>query len=179
MHSVIHWESFCHCQFNCSALLLQQAVSLITSVCLESVLSCQVSIVNSSWTAGHIRQLWWHWRPPSIVFPPCNTTALQQLQLDRKLKRLYLISVAQFRPEKNHRLQLEAFAHARQLALQDSDHGGWSLVHCLITSSMQKSTNAALVCLLLSIKHQRIFHSAFRITTHTLYQCLLPSYVVM
>lgn len=83
----------------------------------------QVSIVNSTWTAGHIRQLWWHWKAPTVVFPPCNTLALQQLQLDRKLKRLYLISVAQFRPEKNHRLQLEAFALARQLAMQDSDQG--------------------------------------------------------
>ena len=54
------------------------------------------------------------------MFPPCDTVALQQLQLDRKLKRLYLISVAQFRPEKNHRLQLEAFAHARQSAMQES-----------------------------------------------------------
>ncbi|KAL3159480.1 hypothetical protein ABBQ38_009902 [Trebouxia sp. C0009 RCD-2024] len=82
-----------------------------------------VSIVNSTWTAAHIRQLWWHHKAPIVVFPPCNTLALQQLQLDRKLKRLYLISVAQFRPEKNHRLQLEAFAHARQQAVQDSNHG--------------------------------------------------------
>lgn len=79
-----------------------------------------VSIVNSTWTADHIRQLWWNWNAPIIVFPPCDTVALQQLQLDRKLKRLYLISVAQFRPEKNQRLQLEAFAHARQSAMQES-----------------------------------------------------------
>lgn len=61
-----------------------------------------------------------------MVFPPCNTSTLQQLPLDRKLKRLYLISVAQFRPEKNHKLQLEAFAHARRSALQDPNSEGVS-----------------------------------------------------
>jgi hypothetical protein len=43
--------------------------------------------------------------------------ATQTLSLDRKLKQLYLISVAQFRPEKNHSMQLRAFALARQLAM--------------------------------------------------------------
>ena len=97
-------------------------------VCCSSAL-LQVSIVNSTWTAGHIRQLWWKWKAPTVVFPPCNTLTLQQLPIDRKLKRLYLVSVAQFRPEKNHRLQLEAFARARQAALQDPDSAGWSHPH--------------------------------------------------
>ena len=51
-----------------------------------------------------------------LVYPPCDTTQLQQLPLDRRLKQLYLISVSQFRPEKNHRLQLEAYAAARRNA---------------------------------------------------------------
>jgi len=95
----------------------------------KSSVLLQVSIVNSTWTAGHIRQLWWKWEAPTVVFPPCNTLTLQQLPIDRKLKRLYLVSVAQFRPEKNHRLQLEAFARARQAALQDPDSAGWSHPH--------------------------------------------------
>jgi alpha-1,2-mannosyltransferase len=73
-------------------------------------------MVNSSWTAGHIQQLWWRLRAPALVYPPCDTTDLQRLPLDRKLKHLFLVSVAQFRPEKNHRLQLEAYALARQRA---------------------------------------------------------------
>jgi hypothetical protein len=99
--------------------------ALNKGICYSRVL-LQVSIVNSTWTAGHIRQLWWKWKAPIVVFPPCNTLTLQQLPIDRKLKRLYLVSVAQFRPEKNHKLQLEAFAHARQTALQDPDSAGWS-----------------------------------------------------
>lgn len=75
-----------------------------------------VVMVNSSWTAGHVQQLWWRWRAPCLVFPPCDTSDLQRLPLDRRLKHLFLVSVAQFRPEKNHRLQLEAYALARQWA---------------------------------------------------------------
>jgi alpha-1,2-mannosyltransferase len=76
-----------------------------------------VVMANSSWTADHIRQLWWaQGKSPALVYPPCDTTELQRLPLDRRLKQLYLISVAQFRPEKNHRLQLEAFARARKMA---------------------------------------------------------------
>lgn len=45
---------------------------------------------------------------------------LQELPLNRKLKRMFIVSVSQFRPEKQHALQLRAFAHARDLA-SDSD----------------------------------------------------------
>uniref|UniRef100_A0A7S3QMY8 GDP-Man:Man(3)GlcNAc(2)-PP-Dol alpha-1,2-mannosyltransferase n=1 Tax=Dunaliella tertiolecta TaxID=3047 RepID=A0A7S3QMY8_DUNTE len=74
------------------------------------------TLVNSSWTQRHIESLWWGGRPIYRVYPPCDTQDLQTLPLDRRLKQLYLISVAQFRPEKNHRLQLEAFAAAKQKA---------------------------------------------------------------
>ena len=73
-------------------------------------------MVNSSWTAGHIARLWWRVEPPVTVFPPCDTAALAGLPLDRKLKRLYLVSLAQFRPEKDHALQLRALAAARRRA---------------------------------------------------------------
>ncbi|KAG2432718.1 hypothetical protein HYH02_012852 [Chlamydomonas schloesseri] len=74
-----------------------------------------VAAVNSSWTRGHIARLWrLARRPPVLVYPPVDTAELQALPLDRKLKQLYLVSVNQFRPEKNHRLQLEAFAAAKR-----------------------------------------------------------------
>lgn len=131
----------------------------------------QVVMVNSSWTRRHIAELWWQWRKPQRVYPPCDTCALQAstrqlgprpalqvnpaavpqvpprehlrskpwphpsthphthvappywprappqaLPLDRRLKRAYLVSVAQFRPEKDHALQLRALAAARAKA---------------------------------------------------------------
>jgi alpha-1,2-mannosyltransferase len=63
-------------------------------------------MVNSSWTRRHISELWWRWGEPERVYPPCDTQALLALPLDRRLKRVYLISVAQFRPEKDHAMQV-------------------------------------------------------------------------
>lgn len=63
----------------------------------------RVVMVNSSWTCAHIRQIWWNWSDPLLVYPPCDTELLQAIPLDRPLKRLFMVSVAQFRPEKNHR----------------------------------------------------------------------------
>ena len=56
-----------------------------------------VVLVNSTWTAGHIRALW---RVPArthIVFPPCDTTALEGLPIRAATRRPWVVSVAQFR----------------------------------------------------------------------------------
>jgi len=68
-----------------------------------------------------VEDLWWQQRRPALVYPPCDTEALQALPLDRRLKRLFVVSVAQFRPEKKHELQLKAFAAARRRALHLSN----------------------------------------------------------
>lgn len=34
-------------------------------------------MVNSSWTRGHIAALWRRSRPPTVVFPPCDTSELE------------------------------------------------------------------------------------------------------
>ncbi|KAF6262956.1 hypothetical protein COO60DRAFT_1699075 [Scenedesmus sp. NREL 46B-D3] len=94
-------------------VLYYQAFAVVygmAGACADAVM------VNSSWTASHVRQVWWIWDEPALVYPPCDTTDLQSLPLDRRLKHLFLVSVAQFRPEKNHRLQLEAYAMAREEA---------------------------------------------------------------
>jgi alpha-1,2-mannosyltransferase len=70
------------------------------------------TMANGSWTGAHLRALWGV--EPSIVFPPCDTKQLQALPLEppngpRGSSRLVL-SVAQFRPEKDHARQLRAFA---------------------------------------------------------------------
>lgn len=88
--------------------------------------SCaHVVMVNSRWTKAHIDRLWWaRGRPAQLVHPPVDTEQLQQLPLDRRLKRLFLVSVQQFRPEKNHALQLEAWALARRNAAAALAGGG-------------------------------------------------------
>ena len=66
-------------------------------------------MANSSWTAAHIRSLWGgHVR---IVYPPCPTDNL--LSLPAGPRGRSIVSLAQFRPEKDHALQLAAFAGLR------------------------------------------------------------------
>lgn len=68
-------------------------------------------LVNSTWTYDHIRSLWkvsaWR-RRIRIVFPPCSLAngapdALRERQP-------VVLSIGQFRPEKDHALQIESMA---------------------------------------------------------------------
>lgn len=72
-----------------------------------AVAGCAAScaMANSSWTRRHVAAAWPRHRAPALVYPPCNTEALQELPLSRRLKRLFVVSVSQFRPEKQHALQ--------------------------------------------------------------------------
>lgn len=83
-----------------------------------------VVLVNSSWTAGHIRALWR--RTVEVVYPPCDTAALRSLPLASDRREPLIVSIAQFRPEKDHALQLRAFARMR--ALWPAEHAGATLV---------------------------------------------------
>ena len=81
----------------------------------------QVCITNSSWTRGHVREIFWKSRGlgPLRVFPPCNTEDLTRIPLKsskRSTKRPVIVSIGQFRPEKAHAMQLEAYALALKRA---------------------------------------------------------------
>jgi len=67
-----------------------------------------VVMVNSTWTKGHIDSIWGVRSKSFKVFPPCDTQAFQGFPLESRQK--IIVSVGQFRPEKNHRLQLESLA---------------------------------------------------------------------
>lgn len=67
-----------------------------------------VSMANSSWTGAHVEQVWG--KEPIVVFPPCDTSALASLPLARPLRPRTVVSVAQFRPEKDHAMQIDAWA---------------------------------------------------------------------
>lgn len=73
----------------------------------------EVIMVNSSWTRGHIDSLWRVPARTTTVFPPCDTDSLAALPLKRALTHeggRLVLSLAQFRPEKNHAMQLRAFS---------------------------------------------------------------------
>ncbi|XP_067941776.1 GDP-Man:Man(3)GlcNAc(2)-PP-Dol alpha-1,2-mannosyltransferase-like [Watersipora subatra] len=87
--------------------------------------SCDVVMVNSSWTMGHIADIW-SCSTAHIVYPPCDVTEFMKLPLsENKLKQI--ISVAQFRPEKDHKLQIRAF-HKYMSGLHSTQSRGLKLV---------------------------------------------------
>ncbi len=92
----------------------------------------QVVMVNSCWTKHHVEQLWWYGsttndnnkhtssenasnrRTLSLVYPPCNTTELLSMPITTTIndinpgQKRIILSIAQFRPEKDHMLQIRA-----------------------------------------------------------------------
>ena len=82
-----------------------------------------VVMTNSTWTQGHIKSLWSPYRNRrnrttehdiDVVFPPVAVEELEtEVPVDEeseKQRAPYILYIAQFRPEKNHPLILEAFA---------------------------------------------------------------------
>ncbi|KAJ1802904.1 asparagine-linked glycosylation protein, partial [Coemansia sp. RSA 2599] len=65
-------------------------------------------MTNSSWTHGHIVKLFGKPNMTRVVYPPCDTARLVEFPLQSR--NPVIMSLAQFRPEKNHSLQIEAFA---------------------------------------------------------------------
>lgn len=68
-----------------------------------------VIVTNGSWTQNHINTLIGadasSSRFSQIVYPPCDTTSLRSFALNDRQK-YSLVSLAQFRPEKEHKSQL-------------------------------------------------------------------------
>lgn len=80
-----------------------------------------VVMTNSSWTQGHIRSLWGPLRQQRegaselvVVYPPVAVEELEQeidvSEMSEKKREKIIVYIAQFRPEKNHKLILQAFA---------------------------------------------------------------------
>ncbi|UYV71642.1 ALG11 [Cordylochernes scorpioides] len=67
-----------------------------------------VVMVNSSWTRDHILHLWKLPHRTFTVFPPCSVKELAALPAEKRERKI--LSIAQFRPEKDHPLQLRAFS---------------------------------------------------------------------
>eukprot|EP00939_MAST-03C_sp_MAST-3C-sp1_P003973 g3973.t1 len=81
-----------------------------------------VVMANSSWTMNHVNSIFRVPRRTVLVYPPCDTEALQKIAIDeprRKPRRI--LSIAQFRPEKNHALQLRALHHLLSVDAKSED----------------------------------------------------------
>lgn len=69
-------------------------------------------LVNSTWTYNHIQSLWkgaaWSKDRIRILYPPCRVAVPSK---NGPKREKVVLSIGQFRPEKDHNLQLEAFAY--------------------------------------------------------------------
>ncbi|PVZ99704.1 hypothetical protein BB558_004263 [Smittium angustum] len=80
--------------------------------------SADVVMANSTWTYNHIRKTFVGCEFINVVYPPCDTDGLVKFNLKGKIsgsgkvipRERKIISLAQFRPEKNQSLQIESFA---------------------------------------------------------------------
>jgi len=61
-------------------------------------------LCNSTWTGNHIKKLWS--RPYSVVYPPCDVEAFAKLPMKKRQREI--LSISQFRPEKDQHSQLVA-----------------------------------------------------------------------
>jgi len=91
--------------------------------------SADCVMVNSSWTEEHIKSLWSKREDEvSKVFPPCDTTHLTKVQGARNNDQVRILSLGQFRPEKDHALQIKAMFELRQILVEED----WNRVKLVI-----------------------------------------------
>ncbi|KAI9805495.1 MAG: hypothetical protein M1825_000746 [Sarcosagium campestre] len=136
-----------------------------------------VVMANSTWTRGHLRSLWGPSRRRrkgkyaeiETVFPPVAVAELKR-QIDvspasEKAREMLFLSIAQFRPEKNHSLLLQSFAiflQSRAAAQKDHDPQTPKLV---LVGSVRNSEDATRVYDLRLLAHE------LRIREHVDFVC--------
>ncbi|KAB0800124.1 hypothetical protein PPYR_06384 [Photinus pyralis] len=80
--------------------------------------SSDVTLVNSTFTLEHLNNIWS--QPLHLVYPPCEVDHLKKIQRGNKhLQKIRILSLAQFRPEKDHPLQLQALYELREIIPED------------------------------------------------------------
>ena len=110
-------------------------------------------MVNSTWTRNHIENLWTNRSSCSrilskvgiingsrieTIYPPCNVATLCKLEIGKRFRAI--LSVGQFRPEKNHSLQLRVFK-----TLYERDPEKYKNVVLLIVGSCRNYEDILLV----------------------------------
>lgn len=96
--------------------------------CAENVM------VNSSWTENHINQIWKIPLKTHRVYPPCEVKHLKDIQhVPSSDGYIYILSVGQYRPEKDHPLILQSLYELRTF-LQD-DEALWDKIRLIFVGS--------------------------------------------
>ncbi|XP_062383910.1 GDP-Man:Man(3)GlcNAc(2)-PP-Dol alpha-1,2-mannosyltransferase [Sardina pilchardus] len=124
--------------------------------------SCSdVVMVNSTWTLGHILALWRAPNRTSVVYPPCDVQSflaapLEDEQEDEERKDdgagdgkcHAVVSVGQFRPEKDHRLQIRAFRKLLERRAGGKPGGGREAVKLVLVGGCRNQDDEERVLML-------------------------------
>ncbi|CAG5103305.1 2-mannosyltransferase (Homo sapiens) [Cotesia congregata] len=115
-------------------LLAQSIGSYLLGLEAFEALQPDVIMVNSSWTEDHINAIWKCPLKTFRVYPPCDIERLVELPLladDQKGEVVRIVSVAQFRPEKNHPLMLRIMYELRSIVKEEV----WEKVRLILVGS--------------------------------------------
>ncbi|XP_054001885.1 GDP-Man:Man(3)GlcNAc(2)-PP-Dol alpha-1,2-mannosyltransferase [Hylaeus anthracinus] len=101
--------------------------------------SCaEIIMVNSSWTEEHINAIWKCPLKTHRIYPPCDVKHLTELPLlsdDEKCDKIRIVSVAQFRPEKNHPLMLRIMYELRSIVKEET----WEKIRLILVGSCRNA----------------------------------------
>jgi alpha-1,2-mannosyltransferase len=138
-------------------------------------------MTNSTWTQNHIQKLWGSYRQQrsqlvnkdiNVVFPPVAvedvTEAVEISEASERKRGPALLYIAQFRPEKNHQLILEAFASFLRSNPQLKAYPGQTPKLVLIGSVRGSHDDAKRVYKLRLLAHE------LKIDEHTEFLCDAP-----
>ncbi|XP_076240649.1 ALG11 alpha-1,2-mannosyltransferase [Calliopsis andreniformis] len=107
--------------------------------------SAEIIMVNSSWTEDHINAIWKCPLKTHRIYPPCDVKHLTELPLlnddERSSDDIRIVSVAQFRPEKNHPLMLRAMYELRSIVKEEI----WEKIRLILIGSCRNTDDEARV----------------------------------
>ncbi|XP_070493821.1 GDP-Man:Man(3)GlcNAc(2)-PP-Dol alpha-1,2-mannosyltransferase [Chironomus tepperi] len=98
-------------------------------------------MVNSTWTENHVNHIWNIPLRTHRVYPPCEVTSLKDIQhVPSSDGNIYILSVGQYRPEKDHPLILQSLYELRTY-LQD-DEALWDRIRLIFVGSCRNDEDS-------------------------------------